>query len=54
MTAPGDPVLVEWVQPTGAGDAYTLGAQVLHLGFNWISTVAANVWEPGVYGWDKV
>ena len=40
-----------WVQPTGAHDAYPLGAQVTHNGKTWTSTVAANVWEPGVYGW---
>lgn len=40
-----------WVQPTGAHDAYPLGAQVTHNGETWTSTTAANVWEPGVYGW---
>lgn len=43
-----------WVQPVGSEDAYPLGAEVTHNGFVWVSTVAANVWEPGVYGWDKV
>jgi len=42
----------EWVQPTGAHDAYALGAIVAHNGQLWISTVDANVWEPGVYGWE--
>lgn len=41
----------EWVQPTGAHDAYALGAKVSHNGKHWTSTVDANVWEPGVYGW---
>lgn len=41
-----------WVQPTGTHDAYALGAIVAHDGQLWISTVDANVWEPGVYGWD--
>ena len=40
----------KWVQPTGAHDAYALGAIVAHNGQLWISTVDANVWEPGVYG----
>ena len=40
-----------WVQPTGAGDAYALGAQVTHNGQTWTSTIANNVWEPGVFGW---
>lgn len=43
--------LPAWVQPTGAHDAYALGAQVSHNGHNWQSTVGSNVWEPGVYGW---
>jgi len=42
----------KWVQPTGAHDAYALGAIVAHNGQLWISTVDANVWEPGVYGWN--
>lgn len=42
----------EWVQPTGAQDAYPLGAKVTHNGKRWTSTVAANTWEPGVYGWE--
>jgi len=44
-------VIPEWVQPTGAHNSYALGAQVTHKGQVWESTVAANVWEPGVYGW---
>lgn len=45
----------EWVQPLGAQDAYALGAKVSHNNKHWISTVnGANVWEPGVYGWDEV
>jgi hypothetical protein len=40
-----------WVQPTGAQDAYALGARVTHAGHLWESTVEANVWEPGVFGW---
>lgn len=44
----------EWVQPTGAQDAYNTGDQVSHNDKHWVSTVDANVWEPGVYGWDEV
>lgn len=41
-----------WVAPTGAHDAYALGARVTHNGQNWENTgSAANVWEPGVFGW---
>lgn len=51
-TAPSGPA--EWVAPTGAHDAYKLGSQVSHNGSVWQTTVDNNVWEPGVYGWDKV
>ena len=42
-----------WRKPAGAADAYPLGAKVSHNGKRWISTVAANVWEPGVSGWEE-
>ena len=44
----------EWRQPTGAQDAYRLGAKVSHLEKHWISTLDYNVYEPGVTGWDEV
>lgn len=44
----------EWSQPVGATDAYAVGAHVSHKGGHWESTAAANVWEPGVYGWKAV
>ena len=50
-TATGFPV---WVQPQGAHDAYALGAKVVHKSKKWESLIAANVWEPGVYGWKEV
>lgn len=43
----------EWVQPTGAQDAYAKDAKVTHNRERWISDVDSNVWEPGVYGWTK-
>ena len=43
----------EWVQPTGAQDAYAKDSKVTHNGEKWISSYDANVWEPGVYGWTK-
>ncbi len=43
----------EWIQPTGAHNAYAQGAKVSHNGKHWISDVDANVWEPGVYGWTE-
>lgn len=36
----------EWVQPTGAHDAYAKGDKVRHGGKVWESLVDANVWEP--------
>lgn len=44
----------EWVQPTGAHDAYEQGAKVSHNGKKWTSDIGGNVWEPGVYGWTEV
>jgi hypothetical protein len=43
-----------WQQPTGAHDAYAIGAVVSHAGKVWTSTFAANAWEPGVFGWAEV
>ena len=43
----------EWIQPTGAQDAYSKGDKVSHNEKHWISIVDANVWEPGVYGWQE-
>jgi hypothetical protein len=52
LTPPGaTPTYPEWVQPTGAGDAYALNAMVSHNGHVWKSSYASNVWEPGVFGW---
>lgn len=44
----------EWVQPTGSSDAYNKGDKVSHDGKHWVSEVDANVWAPGVYGWNEV
>lgn len=35
-------------------DAYQIGAEVTHAWKTWTSTVANNVWEPGVYGWKDI
>jgi hypothetical protein len=46
-----------WRQPTGAQDAYMTGDKVHYPdkdGPVYVSTVDANVWEPGVYGWEVV
>lgn len=45
---PGDP----WRQPVTIG--YPRGWEVTHNGKRWTSTVANNVWEPGVSGWREL
>lgn len=42
----------EWIQPTGAHNAYSKGTKVTHGGKKWVSMAGGNVWEPGVYGWE--
>ena len=42
----------EWVQPTGAHNAYNTGDKVSHNETHWVSTMDGNVYEPGVYGWE--
>ena len=44
----------DWVQPTGAHDAYAAGSKVSHAGKHWVSNVDANTWQPGIYGWTEV
>lgn len=44
----------DWMQPTGAHDAYPQGWTVTHNGRQWESLTPANVWEPGVSGWREV
>lgn len=44
----------EWVQPTGAQDAYRLGDKVSHIGKHWQSEIDYNTYAPGVYGWREV
>lgn len=44
----------EWVQPTGAQDAYAKGDKVSYNGSHWESDVDANVWTPGTYGWHEI
>lgn len=43
-----------WVPPTGAHDAYAKGDRVTFEGNIWESTIDANVWAPGVFGWVQV
>lgn len=41
----------EWVQPTGAHDAYNIGDKVTYNGQHYVCTSDANVYAPDVYGW---
>lgn len=43
----------EWVQPTGAHDAYNTGDKVSYNGKHYICTVDANIYAPDVYGWEE-
>ena len=46
----------EWVQPTGAQDAYNTGDCVTFEGNQYESLIDANVWSPSVYpqGWQQL
>ena len=45
----------EWVQPTGAHDAYNTGDKVTYNGKRYISLIDANVYSPDAYpaGWEE-
>ena len=46
-----------WKQPTGAQDAYNTGDKVRYPDENgaiYESTIDANVYAPGVYGWEMI
>lgn len=44
----------EWVQPTGAQDAYNRGDKVTFEGQHYVSLIDGNVWSPAAYpaGWE--
>ena len=44
----------EWKQPVGSTDAYSNGDKVAYNGEHYVSIADGNVWEPGVYGWEKI
>lgn len=46
----------EWVQPTGAHDAYNTGDRVTYNGRVYGSTINGNVWSPDAYpqGWEDL
>ena len=53
IAAPNE--ILPWVQPTGAHDAYLIGARVTHNGYTWDNIIDNNVWEPGIYsGWINI
>lgn len=41
-----------WEQPNST-NPYKKGDKVSHGDSTWVSTIDNNVWEPGVYGWEK-
>ena len=43
-----DPEIPEWVQPTGAHDAYMMGDKVRYNGYVYESLINGNVWAPDV------
>ena len=44
----------EWIQPTGAHNAYKKGDKVTHDGKRWVSTADGNVWAPGTVGTENL
>ena len=46
----------EWVQPTGAHDAYQAGDTVTFEGAEYTSLIDGNTWSPTAYpqGWEKI
>ena len=42
----------EWVQPTGAHDAYNTGDKVSYNGKHYVCTIDGNAYAPDVYGWE--
>lgn len=49
---PDEEVIPEWEQPEST-NPYQIGDKVTHNGVIWVSVVADNIWEPGVYGWEE-
>ena len=49
-------VIPDWVQPTGAHDAYQVGDKVTYNGQVYESLIDANVWSPDAYpaGWQII
>ena len=53
---PIEETVPEWVQPTGATDAYNTGDIVMYNGQKYQSLINANVWSPDAYpaGWQLI
>lgn len=49
-------VIPDWVQPTGAHDAYNIGDKVIFEGRVYRSLIDGNTWSPAIYpaGWEAV
>ena len=50
---PDENIIPEWEQPDST-NPYQIGDKVIHNGKTWENTIANNVWEPGVYGWQEI
>ena len=50
---PQPDVIPEWEQPNST-NPYQIGDKVSHNGKIWQNTIANNVWQPGVYGWNQI
>ena len=44
----------EWVQPTGAHDAYNIGDKVTYKGNHYVCDINGNVYAPDVIGWTLI
>ena len=44
----------EWVQPTGAHDAYNIGDKVTYNGNRYVCDINGNVYAPDVNGWTLI
>ena len=54
---PSEPEVFDWVQPTGAHDAYAAGDVILYTdGKKYKSLIDNNVWSPDTYpsGWEEI
>lgn len=51
-----EPDIPDYVQPTGAHDAYNIGDRMRYQGKIWESTINGNVWAPDIYpaGWKEI